>query len=117
MAFETFRREVEESIIQTADKLGYEIGHISLKEPPRPEFGDLSSTIAFDIAKKTKKRPLDIAEELHSAMRTVKYDLVTRVSVSPPGYLNFKVDKTKFLTITLDSMMKEKPGYINIGMG
>jgi arginyl-tRNA synthetase len=117
MTFEAFREEVEQNIIQTANKLGYDISHITLEEPPRPEFGDLSSTVAFEIAKKVRKKPLDIAEEIHLVMKNIKHILVAEVSASPPGYLNFKVDKPKFSTKTLDNMMKEKPGYIDIGKG
>lgn len=117
MAFEAFRREVEKSITLAADKLGYRVSHIPLEEPPRPQFGDLSSTIAFDIAKTARKKPFEIAEELHSAMGGVKHDLVSEVSVSPPAYLNFRVDKPKFLTMTLCNMMEEKPGYIDVGKG
>jgi arginyl-tRNA synthetase len=117
MAFEAFRREVEKNITLAADKLGYKVSHIPLEEPPRPQFGDLSSTIAFDIAKTTRKKPFEIAEELHSAMEGMKHDLVSEVSVSTPAYLNFRVDKPKFSTMALYNMMKEKPGYIDVGKG
>ena len=117
MAFEAFRIEVEKSITLAADKMGYRVSHIPLEEPPRPQFGDLSSTIAFDIAKTTRKKPFEIAEELHSAMGGMKHDLVSEVSVSPPAYLNFRVDKPKFSTMTLYNMMEEKPGYIDVGKG
>ncbi len=117
MVFEAFREEAEQLIREAVKQTGYSIERVVLEEPPRQEYGDLSSTVAFDIAKKQKRKPLEVAEELHSKMISFKRNLVGDVNVTPPGYLNFKVNRPKFCNLTLQKSIDEKLGFIDIGKG
>lgn len=117
MAFRQFRDEVKELLEEAAASIQYPIKPVSLEEPPRPEFGDLSSTLAFDLAKTFRKEPLKIAEELRSKIKIRTTSLIGVCSIAAPGYLNFTVDQKKFSTLTLSKLMNEKPGFIDIGKG
>lgn len=60
---------------------------IELARPDRVEHGDLSSNIALAIARYAKMPPRQFAESLKT--RLPESDLVERVEVAGPGFLNF----------------------------
>ncbi len=117
MTFEAFRREVEKDLLDALNKTGYAVDYVPLEEPPRPEFGDLSTTVAFEISKKTKKKAVEIADELCSTINTFKRNLVDEVSVALPGYINFRLNRTRFTTSTLHQLMREKLEGVDVGKG
>ncbi|MEO5690900.1 MAG: arginine--tRNA ligase [Candidatus Saccharimonadales bacterium] len=53
---------------------------------PEPQFGDVSSNVAMQLAKPLQKNPREIAEEL--AEMLTELDEVKDVSVAGPGFLN-----------------------------
>lgn len=55
---------------------------------PEPEFGDLSTNIALQIAPKLKKAPKQIAEEIAKKMR--ENDDFMSIEVAGPGFLNIR---------------------------
>lgn len=55
--------------------------------PAKPEFGDFAFA-AMPLAKPLKKKPLEIAEAIAAALRAKASDVVARVEVAPPGYVN-----------------------------
>jgi arginyl-tRNA synthetase len=54
--------------------------------PEKPEFGDLSSTVAFALKEKLKKAPRQIAEEIVAAIDKSPFE---RVEIAGPGFINF----------------------------
>lgn len=52
-------------------------------------YGDLSSPIALKIAKKEKKKPMAVAQEMIKNLKLP--ESITAVSVSEPGFINFKL--------------------------
>jgi arginyl-tRNA synthetase len=54
--------------------------------PEKPEFGDLSSTVAFALKEKLKKAPRQIAEEIVAAIEQSPFE---RVEIAGPGFINF----------------------------
>lgn len=77
---------------------------------PKPEFGDISSTIAFTIAKKTKKNPNEIANQIAKAIKIEK-KLVEKTNVAG-GYINFSYGK-EFYKSSLETITKNE----NFGAG
>lgn len=69
-----------------------ELPEITWEYPEEPAFGDLSTTVAFSLAKALKKRPREVAQAL---LRHLKFDStsVERVEVAGAGYLNFFLAK------------------------
>src|SRR3989304_5096342 len=69
-----------------------EIEDIPLNVPPRRELGDLSSAVCLSLAKQRRESPMKIAQELTERLRSNLPPYIKEIDISPPGYLNFKVD-------------------------
>ena len=57
--------------------------------------GDLAVPVAFELARRLRKAPRAIAQELAAAVPTTEG--VARVEAAPNGYLNFYLDRARFL--------------------
>ncbi len=68
------------------------IEEIPLNVPPQKELGDFSSAICLSLAKQRKQPPMKIAQELAERLKSNLPSYIQDVGISPPGYLNFKVD-------------------------
>jgi len=65
---------------------------IAWEYPVDPAFGDLSTTLAFGLAKVLRRKPREIAEQI-AAIVEIPRDVVDRVEVAGAGYLNFILAK------------------------
>ena len=72
---------------------------IVLDYPPNRDLGDLGTPIAFELARRLRKAPRAIAQEIAGAFGTVEG--VVRVSAASNGYLNFFLDRRPFLLARL----------------
>ena len=63
--------------------------------PPNRDLGDLGSPVAFELAKRLRKAPRAIAQEIAAAFGALEG--VTRVAAAPNGYLNVFLDRPTFL--------------------
>jgi len=75
-----------------------------------PEYGEVSSTAAFQIARNLKKNPRAVAEELARSIDFSRARLVNSVE-AVNGYLNFKVDWSKYAESILDEILGEGERY------
>src|SRR2546426_10645827 len=64
---------------------------ISVEYPPQPGMGDLASPVAFEMAKRLRRAPRQIAQELAAAFPALPG--VVRVEVGGAGYLNIFLDR------------------------
>ncbi|HEU4401886.1 MAG TPA: arginine--tRNA ligase [Candidatus Polarisedimenticolia bacterium] len=64
---------------------------IAVEYPPQPGMGDLASPIPFEMAKRLKRPPRLIAQELAAAFPSLPG--LTRVEAGGAGYLNFFLDR------------------------
>jgi arginyl-tRNA synthetase len=69
-----------------------QIEDIPFNMPPRRELGDFSSAVCLSLAKQRKGSPMKIAQELAELLRSNPPPYIKDIDISPPGYLNFKVD-------------------------
>ena len=60
----------------------------SLERPPRAEFGDYSTNVALLLAPALKAPPREIAEAVGESLSAGLGDVVERVEVAGPGFLN-----------------------------
>ena len=67
---------------------------IVIEMPPQRAMGDLSITVAFELARRLRKAPRLIAQELAAALGPI--DGVARVEAAPNGYLNFYLSRRTF---------------------
>jgi arginyl-tRNA synthetase len=71
------------------------IAEMSLEMPPRRALGDIAVPVAFALARRLRKAPRAIAQELAGALGPI--DGVARVEAAPNGYLNFFLDRAYWL--------------------
>src|SRR3989304_692599 len=109
-----YRRFLEEvrALLQAGlAKRGLEI--TATFEEPTGDFGDLSTPIAFELARLLKKAPKAIAEELASEMKPRGYVREVRAE---KGYINFYLDYSAF-ALPLLREIKAKAGDYGRGGG
>ena len=70
------------------------------------QFGELSSSICFDLAKKIGEEPKSLAEKIVKEIDASASSLVERVEAAGGGYINFYADYAKFSALTLESARK-----------
>ncbi len=71
------------------------IAEMALEAPPRRALGDVAVPVAFALARRLKKAPRTIAQDLAAALGTI--DGVARIEAAPNGYLNFFLDRPLWL--------------------
>lgn len=68
---------------------------IPIETPPNRAMGDLAVPLAFELARRLRKAPRAIAQEIASALPVPPG--VTQVTAAPSGYINFFLDRRAFL--------------------
>ena len=68
---------------------------LTLDYPPNRDLGDLGTPVAFELARRLRKAPRAIAQEVAAAFGTLEG--IRQVSAAPNGYLNFFLDRPAFL--------------------
>ena len=68
---------------------------IVLEVPPRRALGDLAAPVAFELARRLRKAPKVLAQELQAALGQI--DGVSRIEAAPNGYVNFFLDRPAFV--------------------
>jgi arginyl-tRNA synthetase len=71
------------------------IADLTLETPPRRALGDIAVPVAFALARRLRKAPRAIAQELAAGLGSI--DGVSRVEAAPNGYLNLFLDRPHWL--------------------
>jgi len=87
------------------EKYGLELP-IVLERPPKLAMGEAASPVSFELAKRLKRAPRQIAQEI--AAEVGKIDGVARVEVAGGGYLNAFFDRRAFWAATWEGRAAEK---------
>ena len=74
---------------------------IPVECPPRRALGDLAVPLAFELARRLRKAPRVIAQEIVAALGTVEG--FARIEAAPNGYVNFFLDRPAHLSRWLAS--------------
>jgi arginyl-tRNA synthetase len=91
-----FREQCSQAITASVQELYHlDCPEPMLEEPPSQEFGQLASSISFELAKTLKTRAPEIAKKIASQIELSKYALVGRVEPAGSGYVNFHLDFSK----------------------
>ena len=72
---------------------------IAIDYAPNRALGDLAVPVAFELARRLRKAPRAIAQELAAGLGTVEG--IARIEAAPNGYLNCFLDRRAFLTARL----------------
>jgi arginyl-tRNA synthetase len=70
---------------------GIEPERIVIEQPPKVEFGEFALPLAFELAKKLRKAPRKIAEEIVAGIGSVEG--FEKFEVAGVGYINARVDR------------------------
>ena len=111
--FELFRQECQTVLAGALKKTLPEITQpsISLKKTPNIDYGQLATSLCFELAKKLNQKPLDLAKRLVDAVDKSGFDLIEKVEPAGAGYINFYVDFPKFSALILESIKKLDQNY------
>lgn len=81
-----------------------------LTVPPSLEFGELTSSIAHEIAQQKRLSPQHVAEVIREAIMLKENSLIeTAQSIS--GYVNFKLSYKRAAPLILESVLKERAAF------
>jgi arginyl-tRNA synthetase len=82
---------------------------LSIEYPPNRDLGDLGTPVAFELARRLRKPPRAIAQEIAVEFGTLEG--IERVAAAPNGYLNFFLARPAFLLDRLTAASSAKtPG-------
>ena len=87
------RRLREAFAAHIREKYGVDIP-VVLERPPKLELGEAASPVCFELAKRLKKSPRAIAQEIVAAFPRI--DGIARVEIAGGGYLNAYFDRATF---------------------
>ncbi len=106
------RYECQRLLEEAAEKAyrGVELPSTKYSNPPDPEMGDLSSAVCFQIARRVKNRPPEIAERIVEEMDPGSSGLVEKVE-AVNGYINFHVDTSKYTEMVLETVIGQDRDY------
>jgi len=97
--------------------LGVSVEEIQLAPPRNPDFGDLSTNLALTLTKVLKKTPIEIAQTLSNNL-SLDENLIMDVSVTPPGFINFRISPKYYQSLVADILQKgEEFGRGSTGKG
>jgi arginyl-tRNA synthetase len=68
--------------------------NVFVSVPPRPEMGDMALPLAMELARKVRRPPRQIAEEIAASLRDLAG--VARVEVAGAGYVNLFLDRAAY---------------------
>jgi arginyl-tRNA synthetase len=127
MTFRALLDEIREVVSAGLSDLGYPQESFDLSEPPRPEFGDVSSNVAFQISKKLNRKPQDVAIDfvenhlkpiLGNGEKGSQPSLILSVEAHPGGYINFRANYGNLAALTLNQALENPSyGFYNVGKG
>lgn len=88
-----FREQCSQALALSISRLYHlDLPDPMLEEPPSLEFGELASSVSFELAKTLKMRPPDIAKQIADQIDPAKFELITQVEPAGSGYVNFRLD-------------------------
>ena len=114
MTLYKYKLEIENGVKKGLEKLKLSDINFQIRETTNPEFGELYSNLPFVLAKKLKKNPIEIAENL---VKNIKINKSIGIEVQKPGYLNFRIDYKILCYESIKNTIKEPIKIINLGQG
>lgn len=111
----TMHKFLKNKIIETIKILGLPEVEPEIEIPKNEAFGDLSTPIAMEIAKKLKTPPRTIAQDIIQSINKSSFE---SVELAGPGFINFKF-KNDFVFSELENLLKLGELFFtqNIGNG
>lgn len=83
----------------------------SMEKPPNSQFGQLASSLCFELSKRLHQKSSSIAELLIRDIDISKSPLIERAAIAGSGYINFYLNFEKFSVLTLNSAKELASDY------
>jgi arginyl-tRNA synthetase len=112
--FELFRQECQAALEGALKKTLLDtdmVFTISLKKTPNIDYGQLATSLCFELAKKLNVKASQLAQNVVSTIDKSRFNLISKVEPAGAGYINFYVDFAKFSALTLKSIKKLDKDY------
>ena len=77
------------------------------ERPPKISMGEVASPVCFELAKRLKKPPRALAQEIANSLKPIAG--VARVEVAGGGYLNAFIDRAAFFRATCEEARRPAP--------
>jgi arginyl-tRNA synthetase len=111
--YDLFRAECQTALAAALAKSLPDIKQptIVLKKTPNIDYGQLATSLCFELAKQLKQKPIDLAKQLSDAVDKSAFDLIEKVEPAGAGYINFYVDFAKFSALIFTSIKELDESY------
>ena len=106
--------KLTQALSKALSSLKFPSKEISLSPPNNSEFGDLSTSLALTLTKDLNQNPIEIANIIVENLKSPK-DLIDEVTVTKPGFINFKISKKYNHEILNEILNVKKYGSGNSG--
>lgn len=107
-----FRRECAEALMSAVSALyRVDLTEAMLQEPPSLEFGQLASSVSFELSKTLKADPIHVARGICERIDPARFELIERVESAGSGYVNFHLDFKKAANEILTDAVSERELY------
>lgn len=94
--------EIVNSIKEAIKTLGWEVpDEIPIDEPPRADMGDVAISVAFELAGKLKRSPIEINKDILNVMK--KPTIIDQAELAGP-YINLRINYQEFSNLVLKSI-------------
>ena len=106
------KKECEILLKEALKKLQIEkslIKQFTFEKPPVWDFGQLATSICFELTKQTAEKPLTLAQRLVQAME--KFSIVKEATAAGAGYINFHANFEQFSALTIESVRQLDADY------
>lgn len=100
------KQQISKAVSTSITSLSYPEKDFSLAPPKNPDFGDLSTNVSLLLTRDLKKSPLEIANNIANILNQDLPKYVSKVTVTPPGFINFKISDSFYqsnITTILDA--------------
>ena len=108
--------QIIQLLYEALNNLDYPQKEIKASPSKNPEFGDLSSSIPLMLAKDLNQNPMDIAKTIQDSM-DVDTDLIKEISISNPGFINFRISNNYYYNILKEILSDNNFGKTDYGNG
>ena len=101
-----------EKILILLDKAFKKLNYQSLPQISKTKnqvYGDYSSSSPLSLAKETGQNPIEIAKKIQQELKFDK-DFIEDISITNPGFINFKLSKSFYQSIINEVLLNNKFG-------
>ncbi len=102
-------RNLEKALLhRITERYNVHYDSLNFSVPPKIELGELALPVAFDLARKVKRPPIEIAKELASDAGGISG--IWRADVAGSGFLNFHLNRGAFAAELAASVAQQRFG-------